>query len=114
MGKELLSEIVATEREIRRQLAALKEESAARLAVARAEAEEELLREETRLGEAFDRAMEAVAQEAQQESLSLVAEAEAYVARLDSLETETLDRLIVRHLRDLVRENDHDRPDEQA
>lgn len=114
MGKELLAEIVAAEREIRRQLAALKEESAARLATARAEAQEELRQEEARLEEAFARAMEEVAREAEQESLAVVAEANAYVARLDSLEAEVLDRLIVRHLSDLVREGDHDRPDEQA
>lgn len=114
MADELLSEIVAAEREIRRQLSLLKGESETRLATARAGAEEALRREAARLDAEFARAMEAVAREARQESLAEVAAAEAYVARLDSLETEMLDRLIVRRLRDLVREEGHDRPDEQA
>jgi len=114
MGDELLSEIVAAEREIRRQLSALQEESAARLAAVRAEAAETLRQEAARLEEAFDRAMETVEQEAQQESLAVVAEANAAVARFNSLETEMLDRIIIRHLQRLRREDAHDRQDEQT
>jgi len=114
MGDELLSEIVAAEREIRRQLTALREESAARLAAARSEAEEELRQEAARLEIEFARSVDEAERDARQESLAVVAEAEGDVARFDSLPAEILDGIIARHLHGIVWEDDHDRPDEQA
>ena len=114
MPDELLSEIMAAEREIRRQLSALEKERTARLAAARAEAAETLRQEAARLEAQFDRALETVTQEAEQESLAVVAGANAYAGMLSSLEADRLDRIIARHLHVLRLEDAHDRQDEQA
>jgi len=115
MSEELLSEIVAAEREIRGQISALQKESVARLAALRSEAAEELRREATRLEAEFDAALDQAALRAEEAGATVVAEADAYAQRLGSLDPALLERIIVRHLqRRLCPENDHDRQDEQA
>jgi len=114
MSEELLSEIVAAEREIRGQLSALQKESAARLAAVRSETAEELRRESARLEAEFDAAIEQASLQATEAGAALVAEADAYAQRLGSLDPALLERVIVRHLQRICPENDHDRQDEQA
>ena len=80
MSDELLSEIVATERDIRRQISSLEEELAARLATLRAEVAEELQREAEKLEAELVRELEDASRAARGVAKSLVAEAEACAA----------------------------------
>lgn len=114
MTEELLAEIVAVEREIRRELFALEEEMAARLATVRGEVEEELRQEVARLEAELAGALEHVTRSALSEAQAVVAEASSFARRIRSIEPGQLDGIIVRHLHYLRREEKHDRPDEQA
>ena len=114
MSEELLSEIVAAERDIRRQISVLEEELAARLATVRAEAAEELQREAERLEEELAWELEQASRSARDEAKAVVAEADAYAGRIRCLEAGRLEGMIVRHLQSLREDKTNDRPDEQA
>lgn len=98
MSDELLSEIVAAEREIRRGILALEEECAARLARAKSEAEGELRGEAERLEVELAAALEEATRGALSEAQTVVAGADAYARRLASLPAEQLEELILRQL----------------
>lgn len=98
MSDELLSEIVAAEREIRRGLLALEEECAARLDRAKSETETELRSGADRLEAELAAALEETTRGALSEAQAVVAEADAYARRLASLPAERLEELILRQL----------------
>lgn len=114
MAEELLTEIVAAEREIRRRISTLEEELAARIETVRAETTEGLIREETRLDAELAERLEQETRTARKEAEALVAEAHAYAERIGSLEAGQLDGILIRHLHTLWPEERHDRPDEQG
>jgi hypothetical protein len=114
MAEELLSEIVAAEREIRLQLSRLEEELAARLDGVRAETQEELEREAASLAAELEAELAKASRFAEKEARSRVAEARAYAERLGALTTDQLDDIVCRHLRAVCQGEHHDRPDEQG
>jgi vacuolar-type H+-ATPase subunit H len=114
MGDELLSDIVAEEREIRQRLSLLEEEMARRLAAVRSETEEELDRETARLEGELSEHLRQVTLSAEREAGEMLAEARAYAERLRLLDAAALERVIVSHLHHLRPEERHDRPDEQG
>ncbi len=104
MSEELLSEIVAAERDIRLRVRAVEEETAARLAGVREEAAEAFRREADRLDDELARALEEAEREARDEARGVVAEARAYADRLRGLDAGLLEEVVVRHLRSLRQE----------
>lgn len=114
MDEELLSDILAVEREIRQRNSTLEQESAAWLAALAVELEEALRQEAARLDEALAGELVCAEQTARGESNSLLAEANLYAARIASLGEGELDSVINRYLVRLYREQGHDRQDEQA
>jgi vacuolar-type H+-ATPase subunit H len=114
MAEELLSEIVAAEREIRARITRLEEELAARLAAVLAEAEAMLAQEEASLAAELDGELAKATRLAEKEARSRVAEALAYAERLDALTAEQLDDIVSSHLQAVCQGEHHDRPDEQG
>ena len=114
MSDDLLTDIVAAERDIRSRNTTLERELADRLEALRlelaAEFQQEVVSREVSLARALDHAI----QSARREAASLLAEAHAYAERLNALDASELDPVVVRHLVHLHPEGNHDRQDEQA
>ena len=114
MDDELLSDILAAEREIRLQIDALEQESAERLAVLRQQLDQMLDTESTALQAELERARIAAEQAALREADALLAEARAFAVRLEQLDNVELDRVVIRHLSRILPEGAYDRTDEQT
>ena len=111
---ELLSDILAVEREVRERIAALKEESANRLAALTQRFDHEFALESGRLKGELSRALEMTEHAAHKEGDTLLAEAVAFAQRTDRFSDEELVQVIGRHLRRLRPKEDHDRQDVQT
>jgi len=114
MEDELLSGILAAEREIHLQIESLEEQTADRLEKLRQELDR-LLDDESKLLHAeLERAQVVVGQTAENEAESLLAEARAFALRLENLDTAELDRVVLRYLTRIYPEGADDCQDEQA
>lgn len=114
MEDELLSEILATEREIRLRIDALKRRNAERLEALRRELDEMLEGEARALQGELERARAKAEQAARLEADARLAEAGAFALRLEKLDAVELDRVVLRHLARIRPEGADDRQDEQA
>ena len=114
MDDELLSDILAAEREIRLQIDALEQQTAERLETLRQELDQMLDNESRALQVELEQAQTRAAQSAQREADALLDEARAFALRLENLEDQELDRVVIRHLSRILPEGAHDRQDEQA
>jgi vacuolar-type H+-ATPase subunit H len=114
MSDDLLTDIVAAERDIRSRNTALERELADRLEALRSELAAELQQEVDSMEESLARALDHAIQTARREAVSLLAEANAYAERMNDLVAGDLDQVVVRHLLHLHPEGTHDRQDEQA
>lgn len=104
MDEELLSDILAAEREIRRQIDATREESAARLEALRLECEATLEQECRTLQGEGEEAQCRAEEMAQTEGEALLAAARSFAERLDRLTPEELDLVVRRQLQRLLPE----------
>ena len=114
MSDELLSDIVAAEKEIRSRNALLEQELADQRATLQAELAAELQAEAAALEAEMATALDCSTGVAEREAASRIAEATAYAGRIGRLGAAELDPLVVRHLQFLLPEGTHDRPDEQG
>ena len=114
MSDELLSDIVAAEREIRRRNATLERELAERRAVLAAELAAALQQETNDLERELTQNLDQAASLAKREAAALLVEARADADRISTLDPAELDQVIARSLTHLHPEGTHDRPDEQT
>ncbi len=114
MNDDILTDIIAVEKEIRERLDAEREHAAAWLAEVRTGLEEGYRREEERLREELERALAAARSEAELESARLVAEATAQADRLTGIEDETLLQALDKHLVGLRPGDGDDRQNDES
>jgi predicted component of type VI protein secretion system len=114
MDDELLSDILAAERDIRLQIDALEQQTAERLEQLGQELDQMLGNESRTLLYELEQAQSRVEQSAQQEADALLAEARAFALRLENLDTLELERVVIRHLSRILPEGTDDRQDEQT
>lgn len=114
MDDELLSEILAAEREIRLQIDALEQQTSERLGTLKLELEQMLDNESGTLQAELEQARIRTEQTAQREADALLAEARAFAMRLENLDTLELDRVLIRYLAGIRPEGAYDRQDEQT
>lgn len=114
MDDELLSDILAAEREIRLQIDALEQQTNERLETIRQELEQMLDNVSGTLQVEREQARIRTEQTAQQEAEALLAEARAFAQRLENLDTLELDRVLIRYLAGIRPEGAYDRQDEQT
>jgi len=114
MDDELLSDILAAEREIRLQIDAMEQQTAERLESLRQELEQKLNNESMALQAELAQALARAEQTALREADALLAEARAFALRLENLDALELERVVLRHLGRILPEGAHDRQDEQA
>lgn len=98
MGNDILTSIVAVEKEIRGRLAAEKKRGEERLVLVRAEAEAEIRREEEALSASLERAVAKARVDAERESAEILEEAGARAARLAGVSEELLERVVLKYL----------------
>ena len=114
MEDELLSGILAAEREIHLQIESLDEQTADRLEKLRQELDR-LLDDESKLLQAeLERAQVVAGQMAEKEAESLLAKARAFALRLENLDIAELDKVVLRYLTRIYPEGADDCQDEQA
>ncbi len=106
MGDDLLSDILAAEREIRLQIEALEQQTAERLETLKQELEQMLETESTALQAEREQARTMAEQTAQREADALLAEARAFALRLENLDTMELERVVLRHLARILPEGE--------
>lgn len=104
MDDELLDDILTAERQIRRQIDAAKEESAAHLQRLRQEFEEDLQNESRQLQGKVQEVQCRAEETAQEEAEALLAAARTFSERLDHLSPEELDRVVRRELHRILPE----------
>jgi len=114
MDDELLSDILAAEREIRLQIETLEQQTAQRLETLKQELEQMLSNESLALQTEMEQARIRAEQSALRETDVLLAEARAFALRMDNLDAQELDRVVILHLARILPEGAHDRQDEQA
>jgi len=114
MDDKLLSDILAAERDIRLQVEALEQQTAQRLETLKQELEQMLGNESLTLQAELEQARTRAEQTALHETDALLAEAGAFALRLEHLDAQELDRIVIRHLSSILPEGAHDRQDEQA
>jgi hypothetical protein len=114
MEDELLSDILAAEREIRLQIEALEQQTAERLETLRLQLDQMLETESKALQAELERAQITAEQAALREADTLLAEARAFAVRLENLDNVELDRVVIRHLSRILPEGAYDRTDEQT
>jgi hypothetical protein len=114
MDDELLSDILAAEREIRQQTDALELQTAQRLEKLRQELAQTRDAESIALQAQLEQARIRAEHTSQHDADGLLAEARAFARRLDNLDDQELDRVVIRHLASILPEGAHDRQDEQA
>ena len=114
MDDELLSDILAAEREIRLQIESLEQQTADRLERIRADLDLMLEDESRALQAGFEQALRNAEHSAGQEAEALLSGARAFALRLEHLDAVELDRVVLRYLTRICPEGVHDRQDEQA
>lgn len=114
MGDELLSDILAAERDIRQQIDAMERQTEERLEKLRQELDQTLGNESASLQYELEQAQARTEQTAQQEADALLAEALAFAQRLEKLDAVELERVVIRHLSRILPEGTDDRQDEQT
>ena len=114
MDNELLSDILTTEREIRLQIDALEQQTAERLEALRQELDRQLADESSVLRALLEQARLKTEQEALQEGDSLLAEARAFALRLENMDLQQLERVVLRHIAIILPEGGDDSQDEQT
>lgn len=113
MDDELLTEILAVEREVSERLNRLETESARMLEALDRELTAGIERELCLFQEESDRVNAAAEQEARMAANAIVADAKYYAARIGSISDEKLKLILARHLVRLRPEAENDRQDEQ-
>ncbi|MGB9080895.1 MAG: hypothetical protein WCD00_06310 [Desulfuromonadaceae bacterium] len=98
MDDELLSDILAAEREIRLQIDALDQQTAKRLEALRQELDQMLESESMALQAERELAEARAGESARREAEALLAEAGAFALRLENIDTPELDLVVIRHL----------------
>ena len=114
MDDELLSDILAAEREIRLQIDALELQTEQRLEKLRQELAQTRDAESIALQAELEQARIRAEQSSQHEADGLLTEARAFARRLENLDNQVLDQVVIRHLASILPEGAHDRQDEQA
>lgn len=114
MDNELLSDILAAERDIRMEIAVLELREAERLDTLRRELDQALDNEATALQAELEQAGTKAGLDAQLAAEALVAEARAFALRLERLGDPELDEVLLHHIVRILPEGAHDRQDEQA
>lgn len=114
MDSGLLSEILATEHEIRLQIDALQQQQEQRLDTVRQDLVRMLDEESGILQAELEQARIRAEQRSKLEADALLAEARAFALRLENLDLLELDRVVARNLSRIIPEGEHDRQDEQA
>lgn len=104
MDDELLSDILAAEREIRLEIDELEELVARELERLQQELDQELANVSRALQEDLDAALSQAETEARQEAEALLNGARASARRLKNLDTAELDRVVRRHLLQILPE----------
>jgi vacuolar-type H+-ATPase subunit H len=107
MDDELLSDILAAEREIRLQIDTLEQQTTGKLETLRQELEQTLGDEFKALQAELEQSRCRAEQSALQESDALLAEARAFALRLKNLDTQELDKVMFRHLSRILPEGAH-------
>lgn len=102
MDDELLSDILAAEREIRRRIDELEERVAHDLEQLRQELEQELVVESRTLEKERDESLRGAEEESRREAASLVESARAFARRLENLDDAELDTVLLRHLAQIL------------
>lgn len=106
MDDDLLSDILAAEREIRLQIEALEQQTAERLETLKQELEQMQETESTTLQAELEQARTMAEQTAQREADALLAEARAFALRLENIDTMELERVVLRHLARILPEGE--------
>lgn len=114
MGDELLSDILAAERDISLQIDDLERQTAERLEKLRQELDQLRGNESRSLQHELEQAQSRVEQSARQEADALLAEARAFALRLENLDTPELEKVVIRNLFRILPEGADDHQDEQA
>lgn len=114
MEDELLSDILAAEREIRLQIDALEQQAAERLETVRQELDRKVAQETLSLQSELEKNLSLARQKAEAEAEALLAEARSYAIRLENLENVELDRVVAHYLTRIRPEGSDDRQDEQT
>jgi vacuolar-type H+-ATPase subunit H len=114
MEDELLSDILAAEREISRQIDALEQQTAARLESVRQELARKVEEETLSLQAELEKNLSSARQKAEAASAALLAEAQNYAIRLKDIENAQLDRVLLHSLTRIRPEGCDDRKNEQT
>lgn len=114
MDNELLTDILAAEREISQRISTLELQAAERLEMLNKELEQMLAREAAQLDKELQLAGAAAEQAATVEADALLNSAREYAARLEDIPPLELGRVLLRHLVSLIPEECHDRQNEQT
>lgn len=114
MEDELLSDILAAEREIRLQIDALEQQAAERLETVRQELARKVEQETLTLQAELEKNLSLARQKAGAEAEAVLAEARSYALRLENLKSVELERVVLHYLTRIRPEGSDDRQDEQA
>jgi vacuolar-type H+-ATPase subunit H len=98
MDDELLSDILAAEREIRLQIEALEQQTAERLETLKQELEQMLSNDSLARKSELEQALARSEETSLQEADALLAEARAFALRMEKLDTRELDSVVLRQL----------------
>lgn len=114
MDDQLLPDILAAEREIRRQIDILEVELAERLQRVKKELEENEENESRNLQTELEQACSRTDAAAQQEAEALLTAAQLFAQKLDNLDQDVVDQVVMRHLPRIMPEGANDCQDEQT
>lgn len=114
MEDELLSGILAAEREIHLQIDSLEKQTEDRLERLRLELDRLLDDESKLLQSELEKARDRAGQTAEKEAETLLAEARTFATRLENIDIVELDRVVIRYLTRIYPEGADDCQDEQA
>jgi predicted adenine nucleotide alpha hydrolase (AANH) superfamily ATPase len=98
MEEDILSKVIEVEKEIQKGLETEKVKAQEWLEKIKKESEEEIMKEEYRLKEAFESALEESGAYAERKSSEVLSEAVLLAERLKSMPDETLSEIITRHI----------------
>ena len=98
MDDELLSDILAAEREIRLQIEALEQQTAERLETLKQELEQMLSNDSLARKSELEQALTRSEDTSLQEADALLAEARSFALRMEKLDTRELDSVVLRQL----------------
>lgn len=114
MSDELLSDILAAEREIRLQIESLEQVTADHLEKRRQELDHMLEDESKALQAELEKAVAGAEHSAVREAEASLASAREYARRLEDLDIADLDRVVLSYLTRILPEGADDRQDEQT